>query len=353
MRNEYSYRENESDLNNYILMYNNNVAQINNLYSMNCILQNNINLIRNTQYRPRARRYARNIAPPPPPPLSVPSSGPLFTHAPTPTPTSSPVTTNLNNTPSLATTRSRHRTNAFGLPLPSATRPIANENENPNPNTNININANINTRTQLRRQTFFDPVIIYPTQTQIENATRFIQYDTITNPSNESCPFTYEPFTNEDMVRQILFCGHICSSVGFNTWFNSNVSCPICRYDIRNYRPTSMFNNEDLVSSFPAPAPAPTTSEAQANTEAQARPLSAFSQLLDIDDDTTDFMIRNYLGFWYDVASTATTTARATTSVPAPSSSNETNATSSPTPQPTTPARNIVYYTIRNLDRHD
>ena len=335
MRNEYSYRENESDINNYILMYNNNVAQINNLYSMNCMLQNNINLIRNTQYRPRARRHARNTAPPPS--LSVP------THAPNHAPSSvyNPTPNNLNNMPGLATTRSRNRTNAFGLPLPSTSTTRQDSTENENPNTNANTNA----RTRTRRQPFFDPVIIYPTQTQIENATRFVQYDTIINPSNESCPFTYEPFTNQDMVRQILFCGHICSSVGFNTWFNSNVSCPICRYDIRNYRPTSMFNNEDLVSSFPAP-----TTDAQARPEApsnsesesQTRTPSAFSQLMDIDDDTTDFMIRNYLGFWYDVASTAATS-RAETPSPVRTTSTE-----------TTPSarNNILYYTIRNLERN-
>ena len=314
MRNEYSYRENESDLNHYILMYNNNVAQINNLHSMNCLLQNNINLIRNTPYRPPARRRGRNRDTPPhlsvPPSTPAPPSTPVppSTHAPPSTPAPSPVTNNINNIPSITSTRSLHRTNAFGLPIPSTTRQISTENENPNTNTNTNI------RTRLRRQTFFDPVIIYPTQTQIENATRFIQYDTITNPSNESCPFTYEPFNNQDMVRQILFCGHICSSAGFNTWFNSNVSCPICRYDIRNYRPTSMFNNEELVSSLPAPAPAPTSeTQAHTNSESQTRPLSAFSQLMDLDNDTTDFMIRNYLGFWYDVSTNEATSARAET----------------------------------------
>ena len=153
MRNEYSYRENESDLNNYILMYNNNIAQINNLYSMNCILQNNINLIRNTQYRPRARRHARNTGLPPSLSVPPPSPNPV---PPNPVPPNPVHPNNINNMPSLATTRSRHRTNAFGLPLPSPSpsiiRQFSNENENPN------TNANTNARTRLRRQAFFDPV---------------------------------------------------------------------------------------------------------------------------------------------------------------------------------------------------
>ena len=182
-------------------------------------------------------------------------------------------------------------------------------------------------------------------KTQIENATRFIQYDTIINPSNESCPFTYEPFNNQDMVRQILFCGHICSSAGFNTWFNSNVSCPICRYDIRNYRPTSIFNNEDLVSTLPAPTSTlrPTSSSSSSSSERQPNTSSeSESQVMD-NDDITDFMIRNYLGFWYDISTIGATNATTpTTTTPTP--------TTTPTTT-TTPRRNIVYYTIRNLDR--
>jgi hypothetical protein len=96
-------------------------------------------------------------------------------------------------------------------------------------------------------QSFFDPVIIYPTQRQIENATKLIQYDAIINPTNESCPFTCEPFHNQDIVRQILHCGHIFSPSQFNTWFYSNVSCPICRYDIRTYEPQTIINNEELI----------------------------------------------------------------------------------------------------------
>ena len=112
-------------------------------------------------------------------------------------------------------------------------------------------------------QAFFDPVIIYPTQRQIENATKLIQYDTIINPTNETCPFTCEPFHNQDLVRQILHCGHNFSPCHFNTWFHSNVSCPICRYDIRTYQPQTIINNEELVSTTREPTPTRETTEVQ------------------------------------------------------------------------------------------
>ena len=41
------------------------------------------------------------------------------------------------------------------------------------------------------------------------------------------------------MVRQIIHCGHIFCQQEFQQWFENNVQCPVCRYDIRTYRPSS------------------------------------------------------------------------------------------------------------------
>jgi len=91
--------------------------------------------------------------------------------------------------------------------------------------------------TQLSRQiqSFFQPVEVYPTQSQIENATRNVQYCDIINPVNRSCPISLDTFTDSDMVSVIRFCGHIFKPDQLITWFRSNCRCPICRYDIRNY----------------------------------------------------------------------------------------------------------------------
>jgi hypothetical protein len=78
-------------------------------------------------------------------------------------------------------------------------------------------------------------VIVRPTNEEIENASRIIRYGDIENPLSETCPISLEHFNNNDMVRQIIHCGHIFSQNHFQTWFNSNVRCPVCRYDIRNY----------------------------------------------------------------------------------------------------------------------
>jgi len=90
-------------------------------------------------------------------------------------------------------------------------------------------------------------VIIRPTNEQIRNASRVIRFGDISNPLSETCPISLERFGNEDMVRQILHCGHIFCQNQFQEWFNNNVRCPVCRYDIRNYRITqSEPNNSNL-----------------------------------------------------------------------------------------------------------
>lgn len=88
-----------------------------------------------------------------------------------------------------------------------------------------------------------DPVVISASEEQINNACEDLSFNSIINPLNSSCPITLERFTNESRVTQILFCGHCYSPQALRTWFRSNVRCPICRYDIRNYNPMSIIRN--------------------------------------------------------------------------------------------------------------
>jgi hypothetical protein len=107
-------------------------------------------------------------------------------------------------------------------------------------NRNININNRegepdrINYLSNLM-QNFLDPIEIYPTQSQIETATRVVRYCDILSPQNISCPISLDFFNDNDMVTVIRYCGHIFKKDEINRWFRSNCRCPICRYDIRNY----------------------------------------------------------------------------------------------------------------------
>ena len=113
----------------------------------------------------------------------------------------------------------------------------SNSNSNSNRNTRTNRNRNVNDIDNLTNllTSFFENVDIYPSETQIQNATRVIPFGQIENPINQTCPISLDRFENEMNVTQILFCGHIFNSNEINEWFQTNVRCPVCRYDIRNY----------------------------------------------------------------------------------------------------------------------
>jgi len=112
-----------------------------------------------------------------------------------------------------------------------------------------------NSVTQSNRfETFFNnflntPVIVRPTNEQIENASVLIRYGDIENPNSEYCPISLDEFNDDDQVRQIIHCGHIFHPNQFQRWFETNTRCPICRYDIRNYRSSTTRNNENSTPS--------------------------------------------------------------------------------------------------------
>jgi len=99
-------------------------------------------------------------------------------------------------------------------------------------------------RNELSRiiQSFLEPVEVFPTQTQIEIATRRAMYCDIVSPINRSCPISLENFNDSDMVSIIRHCGHIFHTDHLTTWFRTNCKCPVCRYDIRNYNSPSSQN---------------------------------------------------------------------------------------------------------------
>jgi len=110
-------------------------------------------------------------------------------------------------------------------------------------------NFNLNNNNDFSRvlQSFFDPVEVFPTQSQIETATRRVRYCDIVSPKNTSCPISLSNFTDNDMVSVIRHCGHIFHTDELNTWFRSHCNCPVCRYDIRddNSNASSAFSSEN------------------------------------------------------------------------------------------------------------
>jgi len=108
-----------------------------------------------------------------------------------------------------------------------------NQNQNVNTNQNPNQNTNTNDFYPFLRNFLNTIIVVRPTEVQIQNASRIIRYADVDNPLSETCPISLEHFDENDMVRQLLHCGHLFHQPQFEEWFNSNTRCPVCRYDIR------------------------------------------------------------------------------------------------------------------------
>lgn len=87
----------------------------------------------------------------------------------------------------------------------------------------------------------FEDVVIRPTLTQISQATELILYDN--SLPHPSCSITLEAFQEGEQVCRIIGCGHIFKQTAIQQWFQRNVRCPVCRYDIREH--TAVEREED------------------------------------------------------------------------------------------------------------
>jgi len=120
---------------------------------------------------------------------------------------------------------------------------------------------------------FFDPVVVYPTQTQVDIATRRARYRDIVSPRNISCPISMADFSDNDIVTVIRHCGHVFATDQLNIWFATHCTCPVCRFDIRNAAaattaPTTASNPSPVPTTNPAPVTDPSGNNASAASRA-------------------------------------------------------------------------------------
>jgi len=100
-------------------------------------------------------------------------------------------------------------------------------------------------------RSFYDRIPVAPTRQQIEASTRILSFSEIENPINNSCPVTLDRFENNSSVTQIIPCGHIFSPSGIDSWLQTNVGCPVCRYDIRDYNANAQTSSEPIIEQAP------------------------------------------------------------------------------------------------------
>jgi len=100
-------------------------------------------------------------------------------------------------------------------------------------------------------QNIFENVIVSPSQEEIQRASFNSQYDSEHPPINTRCPITIENFQDGDNVTTIHHCGHTFYATAFTNWFRTNVRCPVCRYDIREYIGNNNLPQNDMENEQP------------------------------------------------------------------------------------------------------
>lgn len=79
-----------------------------------------------------------------------------------------------------------------------------------------------------------------PTNDQINRATLNTVFSHILSPVNATCPISRDEFNDESEITMIRGCNHLFNRASLREWFASHSTCPMCRRDIREYRPPSL-----------------------------------------------------------------------------------------------------------------
>ena len=96
---------------------------------------------------------------------------------------------------------------------------------------------------------FFEPVPVVATQEQINNALEDISFESL-DENNNTCPIDQQAFTSDDSIVRIRQCGHCFRRNNIEQWFTSNVTCPICRLDIRTINPINNVNTQNHAEEY-------------------------------------------------------------------------------------------------------
>lgn len=144
-------------------------------------------------------------------------------------------TSNMNNRPRVAATIPRQTQPPAAAPVPTATRvPAPAPATQPPSNTTADL--------QLLLTYLFQPPANSTeplTREAISAATRTYGYtaEMITpDASGNLCPISLEPFQVGDVICEIRGCHHIFRRPALMAWFRRNPRCPVCRYNLSDYR---------------------------------------------------------------------------------------------------------------------
>jgi len=110
------------------------------------------------------------------------------------------------------------------------------------------------------------PVRVRASAAQVRQATRILLFRDISNSTQTICPIDRDNLQPDDNILQIIQCGHFFRDTNLRRHFRGNTLCPLCRYDIRDYIPTS---DRNFSNRSPQRASNPFASRPTINTSQQ------------------------------------------------------------------------------------
>jgi hypothetical protein len=137
---------------------------------------------------------------------------------------------------------------------------------------------------------FNDPVNVVATPRQISRATTHRLYEDIETPTNDRCPICLEVFQANSEVTQINNCRHIFNRAELATWFETNVRCPVCRFDIRDHVDPPPLPATPSTNTAPVPPPVPPLADSDSDTASMS---TLNNQLTSIMDTLTNQALQN------------------------------------------------------------
>lgn len=96
---------------------------------------------------------------------------------------------------------------------------------------------------------FFEPIRVGCNLNTLRQATSTQVYDSLFNLDNERlCSICQSNYMNHQIIRKINHCGHFYHLNCLDEWFENNVKCPECQYDLRESIPRN--DNEPNIYTF-------------------------------------------------------------------------------------------------------
>jgi hypothetical protein len=145
-----------------------------------------------------------------------------------------------------------------------------------------------------------EDVVVAPTSEQISNAVERIMFED-PDPTMR-CPISLEEFGRNDNILRIRHCKHMFKEESLLNWFRRNVRCPVCRYDIRDYRRNRVsrdVSNNDVQRNRVATTPPSAPAIGPAITQRRQPPLNTTEiTLQDLVNDIISDSVWNHLNPW-------------------------------------------------------